>query len=42
MLKDSFTKISNAEEINFTAIENSELFILQSPLIVDNNKIADR
>ena len=32
MLKDSFTKINGLEKIDFTALENSEVFILQSPV----------
>jgi len=42
MVKDSFTKLSNIEEMSLTAVENSELFILQSPLKVSYKKITDR
>ncbi len=35
MMKDSFTKIKEIEKIEVIAIENSELFILQSPLKID-------
>ncbi len=42
MLKDSFTKSSDIENINLNVIENSELFILQSPIKVDFKKVTDR
>ena len=31
MIKDSFTKIKGMKKIHFTSLENSEIFILQSP-----------
>ena len=42
MVKDSFTKIANLEKVNIVALENSELFVLESPLIVNYSRIADR
>ena len=42
MSKDSFTKVSNIDKINLYASENSELFILQSPINVNYKKITDR
>lgn len=42
MLKDSFTKTNEIEEINIKAIEESELFILKSPTKVNYKKITDR
>lgn len=35
MRKDSFVKINGVEKIDFVASENSEIFILQSPLKID-------
>lgn len=42
MVKDSFTKVSNLEKINLKALENSEFFILKSPLQVNYKRITDR
>ncbi len=42
MSKDSFTKASGLENININANENSEIFILQSPIKVDYKKVTDR
>lgn len=41
MSKDSFTKASDIENINLNVIEDSELFILQSPIQVDYRKVTD-
>lgn len=35
MEKESFVKINGIEKIDFIASENSELFILQSPLKIN-------
>ena len=35
MRKDSFVKISGIDKIDFTALEDSEIFILQSPLKIN-------
>lgn len=42
MFKDSFTKTNAIEKINLNATEDSELFILQSPIKVNYEKITDR
>ncbi len=42
MLKDSFTKTSDIENINLNVTEDSELFILQSPIKVNYKKITNR
>ncbi|MBL4625882.1 MAG: pirin family protein [Flavobacteriales bacterium] len=42
MTKDSFTKTSNIDAISINATENSELFILLSPIKVDYKKVTDR
>lgn len=42
ILKDGFSKIDNKSKININAIENSELFVLQSPTTVNYKKITDR
>ena len=42
MVKDSFTKTNDIERINLSAAEDSELFILQSPAIINYKKITDR
>ena len=38
MLKDAFTNVSGIDEIAIRAIEESELFILQSPIEVAYKK----
>jgi len=40
--KDSFTKVSAVDKITLAVTENSELFILQSPLKINYKKITDR
>ncbi|WP_299439833.1 pirin family protein [uncultured Aquimarina sp.] len=42
MLKDSFTKTNNIEQVNLNVTQNSELFILQSPVQVSYKKVTDR
>lgn len=42
MLKDSFTKTNEIEEININAKVESELFILKSPIKVNYKKITER
>ena len=42
MTKDSFTKTSNLDKITINATEDSELFILLSPIKVDYKKVTDR
>ncbi|PCJ91303.1 MAG: hypothetical protein COA50_16600 [Flavobacteriaceae bacterium] len=42
MAKDSFTKTSNIDKISINATEDSELFVLLSPIKVDYNKAFDR
>jgi redox-sensitive bicupin YhaK (pirin superfamily) len=42
MSKDSFTKTSGLAKINLNATEESELFVLQSPLKLNYKKITDR
>ena len=42
MEKDSFTKIANLEKVNIVALEDSELFILESPAKVNYKRITDR
>ncbi len=42
MTKDSFTKTSNRDKITIHTTEDSELFILQSPIKVAYKKITDR
>ena len=42
MAKDSFTKVADIEQIELTASEASELFILESPVYVGYKKIKDQ
>ena len=41
MLQDSFTKVTNLDKISLMVQEDSELFILESPLSVNYQRIAD-
>ncbi|MCF6307984.1 MAG: pirin family protein [Flavobacteriaceae bacterium] len=42
MTKDSFTKTSNIDKISINATEDSELFVLLSPIKVEYKKVADK